>query len=59
MERHIKDFTEDAKLQVLNGRYGPYLAYDGKNYRLPKNMHAKAAQLTFDECMAVIEKQKK
>ena len=59
VDRHIKDFTEDAKLQVLNGRYGPYLAYDGKNYRLPKNMHAKAAQLTFDECMAVIEKQKK
>ena len=59
VDRHIKDFAEDAKLQVLNGRYGPYLAYDGKNYRLPKNMHAKAAQLTFDECMAVIEKQKK
>ena len=59
VDRHIKDFSEDSKLQVLNGRYGPYLAYDGKNYRLPKNMHAKAAQLTFDECMAVIEKQKK
>jgi len=40
---------------VLNGRYGPYLAYDGKNYRLPKSLHEKAAQLTYDECMKVIQ----
>jgi len=58
-QKHLKIFTEDTKLEVLNGRYGPYLAYDGKNYRLPKAMHAKATELTYDECMAVIEKQKK
>ena len=54
-QKHIKTFAEDAKLEVLNGRYGPYIAYDGKNYRLPKTMHEKAAQLTYDECMKVIE----
>jgi len=58
-QKHLKTFSEDAKLEVLNGRYGPYLTYDGKNYRLPKALHAKVAELTYDECMAVIEKQKK
>ncbi|MBO7051325.1 MAG: type I DNA topoisomerase [Prevotella sp.] len=55
-QRHIKTFEEDTKLEVMNGRYGPYLAYDGKNYRLPKAMHDKAAELTYDECMAIINK---
>jgi len=40
---------------VINGRYGPYLVYDGKNYRLPKSMHEKAAELTYEECMKVIK----
>ena len=54
-QKHVKSFEEDPKLEVLNGRYGPYLVYDGKNYRLPKTMHEKAADLTYDECMKVIE----
>jgi DNA topoisomerase-1 len=53
-QRHIKGFNEDSKLEVLNGRYGPYLAYDGTNYRLPKNLHEKAAELTFEQCMEII-----
>lgn len=57
-QRHLKTFEEDAKLEVMNGRYGPYLAYDGKNYRLPKALHEKAAQLTYDECMAIVNKSK-
>ena len=58
-KKHIKTFLEDTKLEVLNGRYGPYLAYDGKNYRLPKAMHEKAKDLTYEECMKVIESQNK
>ena len=58
-KRHLKTFAEDPLLEVLNGRYGPYVAYDGKNYRLPKALHAKAAELTYDECMAIIQKAKK
>ncbi len=53
-QKHIKFFLEDPKLEILNGRYGPYLVYDGKNYRLPKNLHEKVAELTFDECMNII-----
>jgi DNA topoisomerase-1 len=52
-------FDADGKLQIMNGRYGPYIAFDGKNYRIPKAQHEQAAKLTFDECMAIIEKQKK
>ena len=52
--KHLKKFEEDPKLEVLNGRYGPYLVYDGKNYRLPKSMHEKASELTLEECMKVI-----
>ena len=58
-QKHLKIFPEDLKLEVLNGRYGPYLAYDGKNYRMPKAVQAKVADLTYEECMAIIEKQKK
>ena len=58
-QKHLKTFGEDANLEVMNGRYGPYLVYEGKNYRLPKSMHDRARDLSYDECMAVIEKQKK
>ena len=53
-KRHLKTFGEDAKLEVINGRYGPYISYDGKNYRLPKNMHQRAAELTYEECMKIV-----
>lgn len=54
-QRHIKAFDEDPGMEVLNGRYGPYIAYGGKNYRLPKNMHERAAGLTFEECMEIVK----
>ena len=54
-QKHLKFFLEDPKLEILNGRYGPYLVYDGKNYRLPKSMHERATELTYDECMKVIQ----
>ena len=53
-QRHIKQFDEDAKLEILNGRYGPYIAYDGKNYRIPKAQHDKAAQLSYEQCMEIV-----
>ena len=54
-ERHLKKFDEDPKMEVLNGRYGPYIAYDGKNYRIPRELHPKAAELSYDECMDIIQ----
>ena len=55
-KRHIKTFEEDKDLEVMNGRYGPYLAYKGKNYRLPKALHSKLDSLTYDDCMKIIDK---
>ena len=52
--RHLKKFGEEPNLEVMKGKYGPYLVYNGKNYRLPKNMHERAAELTLEECMSVI-----
>ncbi len=54
-KRHIKTFEEDDKLELLNGRYGPYIAYDGKNYRLPKNKMENVETLTYEECMTIIK----
>ena len=54
-QSHLKQFEENPDLEVMTGRYGPYLTYKGKNYRLPKAMHEKASTLTVDECMKVIE----
>ena len=54
-QRHIKQFAEDERMQLLNGRFGPYIAFDGKNYRLPKSKHATVADLTYEECMEIVK----
>ena len=56
-ERHLRTFSEDAELEVLNGRYGPYITYKGSNYRLPKAMHERAKELTYEECMQIVNEQ--
>ena len=56
-ERHLKTFSEDAEMEVLNGRYGPYIAYKGNNYRLPKALHEKAKGLSYEECMQIVNEQ--
>ena len=54
-ERIIKTFEEESELQVLNGRFGPYIAYKGSNYKLPKSVTP--AELTLQECMEIVNKQ--
>lgn len=49
----LKTFEEDAELQVLNGRWGPYIKFKKKNFKIPKS--TKAEELTFDDCMKIIE----
>ena len=53
----IKTFTEDKDLVIKNGRYGAYIAYKGKNYRLPAGKKPEA--LTLEECMTIISAPKK
>lgn len=52
----VKTFAEDADLQILNGRYGIYIAYKKSNYKIPKTVK-EPAELTFDECKEIIESQ--
>ena len=52
---HLRSFEEEPELEVLNGRYGPYIKYKGNNYRIPKDCHGEAASLTLEECMKLIE----
>ena len=52
-QRLIKKFDEDDELELLNGRFGPYIAYKKKNYKLPKG--SEPALLTFADCMKIVE----
>ena len=51
----ICEYTEDPRIKVLNGRWGPYVAVDKQNFKIPKT--TEAASLSFDEVMALITAQ--
>ena len=53
----LRTFEEDAAMVVKSGQYGPYIAYNGKNYRLPKG--AKVDTLTYVDCQRIVAKSKK
>jgi len=46
-ERIIKTFPEDGEVQILKGRWGPFIQYKGKNLRIPKGKEAQL--ITWDE----------
>ena len=52
----VKTFAEDEDLQILNGRYGIYIAYKKSNYKIPKTVK-NPAELTLEECKEIIESQ--
>jgi DNA topoisomerase-1 len=56
LNKIVKTFDEEPKLQILNGRYGVYIMYDGSNYKLPKTISDPAA-LTLSECMDIVKNQ--
>ncbi|MCR5180320.1 MAG: type I DNA topoisomerase [Bacteroidaceae bacterium] len=56
-DRHIKSFDEEPQLEIVRGRFGPYIVYAGQNYRLPKPMQERAEELTLKECMEVVNEQ--
>ena len=58
-QSHLKQFDEDPDLEVRAGRWGPYIAYKGKNYKLPKSDAERATELTYDECKKIIEAEAK
>ena len=50
----LREFP-DSGISIINGRYGPYLKHDGKNYKLPRN--SDAATLTEEDCRKIVETQ--
>ncbi len=54
--RVVKSFDEDADMQILNGRYGVYIAYKKSNYKIPKTVTDPSA-LTYEECMGIVNDQ--
>ena len=53
----LKSFAEDKDMVIRNGRYGAYIAYKGKNYRLPAGR--KPEEMTFEECQQIVATSKK
>ncbi len=53
----IKTFEENENLKILNGRWGPYISYQKKNYKIPKNKDPHV--LTLKDCMEIISSSKK
>ena len=53
-QRQIKTFAENPEVEILNGRYGPYIAMGGKNYKIPTGTDPISLDLA--ACMAIIEK---
>jgi DNA topoisomerase-1 len=51
-EKTIKDFGD---IKVLNGRFGPYIVFEGNNYKLPKD--ADKESLTKEKCKELIQQQ--
>jgi len=52
-ERFVKSFDEEPEMQILKGRFGPYIAYKGENYRIPKAV-LDPGQLTLNDCQKII-----
>ncbi|GAO29872.1 DNA topoisomerase I [Geofilum rubicundum JCM 15548] len=48
----IRAFEEEPGLQILNGRWGPYINFDGENYKIPKT--TEAAALSLEDCRKII-----
>ncbi len=53
----LRSFEEDPDMLVKNGRYGAYIAYKGKNYRIPKG--SKPEELTLEACLKIVAGAKK
>jgi DNA topoisomerase-1 len=53
----IKTFSEDPDMLILKGRYGPYITYKKKNYRIPKTKDPGA--LSYEQCLELIRKRQK
>ena len=56
-EKLIRAFPEDEKLEILKGRWGPYIAHNKNNYKLPKD--SVVDTLTYAQVMEIVSSQAK
>lgn len=54
-KKHIKTFEENPEIQILNGRWGPYIKFGKNNFKIPKDKEAES--LTYAETIEIIENQ--
>lgn len=52
-QRFIKKFEEDPEMEILKGRFGPYISYQKANYRIPKTVTDPTA-MTLEDCKKII-----
>ena len=55
-KKHLKKFEEEPDMEIMNGRYGPYIAYKGINYKIPKSIKDPAS-LTLEACKEIVAKE--
>ena len=49
----LRTFAEEPEMEILNGRFGVYIAYKGKNYKIPKGTEVE--KLTLADCLKIVE----
>ena len=54
-KRHLKKFDEEPELEIMNGRYGPYISYKGNNYKIPKDIVPQ--DLSLQSCLELVKLQ--
>ncbi len=52
-QRSLKKFSEEPELEILNGRFGPYIVYKKTNYKIPKSV-SHPEDLTLEGCMKIV-----
>lgn len=50
-------YPEEPTLQVINGRFGPYIAFNKENYKIPRNYPTPASELSLEQCREIIANQ--
>ena len=55
----LKTFDEEPGLEVKMGRWGPYIAYKKKNYKIPAKEAENAANLSLEDCKRIMEEDSK
>ena len=55
-KRHLKKFDEEPSMEIMDGRYGPYITYNGVNYKIPKTVKDPST-LSLEACKDIMSKE--